>query len=126
MKILIVDSYLQIIERLKEIIISESTDQHSIYQALNYADSITQIDHLKPEAVILDVNLPQNKSFEILKHIRQGGQKMLVIVLSIHLDQQLKEQSLQLDADHFLDKYNEFDKIPAILQYHNAQIKILG
>jgi DNA-binding NarL/FixJ family response regulator len=111
---LIVDSYMEISERLKDII-SESDNGRVIYTALNYDEALILLKKMQVNTVILDINLPQNKSYELLKQIKKINRHILVIVLSIHTDNHTKEQCMALGADYFFDKYNEFGKITSIL-----------
>jgi DNA-binding NarL/FixJ family response regulator len=114
MSTLIVDSYIEIIKRLKGII-RETGHSGSIHIANNYDEAMTLIEKMNVQTVILDINLPQNKSYELLKQIKKINRHILVIVLSIHTDNHTKEQCMALGADYFFDKYNEFGKITSIL-----------
>lgn len=119
MDTLIVDGYIEIAKRLKEIV-SEADSRRRVHTAINYDDALKLFKKVQPETVILDINLPQNKSYELLKQIKKNNQHTIVIVLSIHIDSQTRDQCILLGADYFFDKYNDFDKIPALIKLKKA------
>jgi DNA-binding NarL/FixJ family response regulator len=113
-EILIVDSSMQIIIRLEEILLI-SVNITAFYRADSYEKAILFFKVNNPGVVLLDIGMPRNESFKLLKEIRQTGSKTCIIVLSIHIDKDIQEQCKLLGADFFLDKYHEFEKIPGII-----------
>jgi len=114
MKILIIDNSVEMIERLEEII-SEASVSAIIYGALSYEAALKSFKENMPEVVLLDISLSGNRAITILKEIKEIEPATTIIVLSINTDDKLKEQCRMLSADFFLDKYYEFEKIPAII-----------
>lgn len=114
LSILIVDSHIEIIRRVKDFLL-EIDNRLDIYSALNYDEAIQLIRLKNPEYIILDLNLPQNDSFALLKTLKSFHNKIQTIVLSIHVDSHTKKQCKELGVNCFLDKYYEFDKIPEFL-----------
>lgn len=107
---LIVDSHIETNNRLKEMV-SENTNCRTIYTATSFIEARSILSNIKPEILILDLNLPQNQSVVLLREIRKTHPDILIIILSIHIDANIKTLCMELGADHFFDKYNEFDKI---------------
>lgn len=118
MKILIIDSFIQIINRLEELIISESEYKFVIESAINFDEAVRQSNNVMPGIIILDMNLPNNGSFEILKLLKKTDLSPVIIALSIHIDDQFKRQAVLAGVDYFLDKYIDFEKLPALLNAH--------
>ena len=114
MKVLIVDSSIRIMERLEEIL-SEAENITAIHRALSYEEAIKLFKENKHDAVLLDIYLPGNESFKLLKEIKQTGFKTSVIILSIQTDNYVQERCKLLGADFFFDKYNDFEKIPGVI-----------
>jgi DNA-binding NarL/FixJ family response regulator len=114
MLILIIDNSIQIIERLEEII-SETKKISAIHRALSYEDAKILYKKNKYDAVLLDINLPQNKSLKLLKEIKKTGSKTCVIMMFTHMDNYIMEQYKTLGADFFFDKYFDFEKIDWLL-----------
>ena len=121
MRILIVDSSVQIIERLEEML-SESANS-TIYKSASRAEAVTLFEQNKPEVVLLDIYLPGNDSINFLKEIRKSGTKTFILMLSAQPDNDMQEQYRSLGVNFFFDKYHDFEKIPAFIK--NLQHKIL-
>lgn len=114
MQILIIDSYREIINRLKDLV-QETAGVKDIFSATNYNDAVKLLRLENPGVVILDMNLPENHSIELLKEIKGSASGTHVIVLSIHVNDQLQSQCELLGADYFFDKYHDFEKIPEVI-----------
>lgn len=114
LKALIIENYIEIFKQLKDLV-SEVIDIDNILWASNTEEAVELINREMPEVIILDTGLLNNKSYEILKTIKKNDSKSLVIVLSNTTDIQLEADCLLYGADYFLDKYNEFDKIPVLI-----------
>lgn len=113
--ILIADSSAQIIDRLERLV-SEADSKLQIYKAVTYEDALKLFVTYKPQVVLLDMHFPENKSFDLLKEMKVTGGKTYIIVLSNHGRVNVKEHCKRLGVDCCLDKYNEFDRIPAIIR----------
>lgn len=114
MKVLVVDTSVAMVERLKEIL-SEVRNSLTIYGATSYEEAINVFNETHPEVILLDMSLTCNKSFALLKEIRKTGIPASVIVLSLNTDDHIKQQCKLFSVDFLLDKYYEFEKIPAII-----------
>jgi DNA-binding NarL/FixJ family response regulator len=116
MVILIVDSSVLIIERLQNLL-SETENITAVYGAVSYKDGAKFFNDIQPNVVLLDIDLPENQSFMLLKEIRKAGQKTSVIILSNQTDAGLQEQYRSMGANFFFDKYHDFAKIPVAIKY---------
>jgi DNA-binding NarL/FixJ family response regulator len=114
MKILIADRSVQIIDRLEGMVVDNCGSQ-KIYRAMNFHEALKFFSELKPEVVLLDMNFPGNQSFDLLKLMKETNNKTCVVALSIYAGDNIRKQCIQLGTDHFLDKYNEFEKITGII-----------
>ena len=73
-------------------------------QAGSVGEALTGIEAAAPEAVTLDISLPDGSGVEILKHIRRRGWKLSVVVLTGNLYEALQVKCKQLGAVAVLDK----------------------
>lgn len=115
MTILIVESSIQIINRLEGLVL-EADNKLEIFKALIFTEALRMFETYKPNVVLLDMHLPKNKSFDLLKQMKINESKTYIIALSIHGNVNIREYCMRLGADCCLDKYNEFDKIPEIIK----------
>jgi len=114
MVLLIVYSSGLIIERLANLVSDTLTDT-SIYKAESFDEAAFICEGIKPDIVLLDIALPENKSIDLFNMIKRGNQKTGFIILSSSMDVVTQWQLKQLGADFILDKYHDFEKIPATI-----------
>ena len=85
-------------------------------QAENVAEAISAIRILKPDAVILDIRMPDGNGIDVLQHVKQDEVSPMVIILTNYPYPAYRQKCLQAGADFFLDKSTEFDQIPELFE----------
>lgn len=75
-------------------------------QAGSVREALTGIEATAPEAVTLDISLPDGSGIEVLKHIRMRGWDLSVVVLTGNPYEALRAKCQQLGATAVLDKCN--------------------
>jgi DNA-binding NarL/FixJ family response regulator len=116
--VLVVEDSLLIIERIFTLL--EETDNIKlVVHAANYAESIKMIKEVEANVVLLDINLPDKSGIELLQVIKANHPGMKVIMLTNHATESYREICTYMGADYFLDKSNEFDKIPEAIRALN-------
>lgn len=99
-KILIIDDEAQIRKLLN---ISLSTRHFKVLEANNGREGISFAGTLKPEAIILDLGLPDLSGLEVLKEIRKFSE-VPVIILTVQDDSEVIVQALDIGADDYVTK----------------------
>jgi two-component system, NarL family, response regulator NreC len=79
-------------------ILEDFRDIQVIGEADNGADAIRLIHELQPDVLVLDISMPQMDGIEVLKEIRSFIPRPRVVILSIHADLALVQQTLELGA----------------------------
>jgi two-component system response regulator DevR len=75
-------------------------------QAGSVREALTGIEATAPEAVTLDISLPDGSGIEVLKYIRMRGWDLSVVVLTGNPYEALRAKCQQLGATAVLDKCN--------------------
>ena len=114
MPVLIIDSSTNVADRLGDLV-AEAKQERAIYKAVSEKDAIKLLDKIKPAVVLLDVDFSGSNAIEILKKIKIKNDKTVVIVLYTHTDERKLELYKEIGADFILNKYDDFEKIPAII-----------
>lgn len=114
MRILIIDSSIHVMQRLEEMILAVNVASF-ICISDSYETGLQIFIQNKPDVVLLGISLPENRCIKLLEEIKKDFLTVPVIILSISTNAELHYQCLQLGADYFLDKYYEFEKIPAVI-----------
>jgi two-component system, OmpR family, response regulator len=81
-------------------------------------EALKQFDAVRPDAVVVDLNLRTGTGLGVIQGIRKKapGVPPLLIVLTNHALPVLETACLQAGADHFLDKSRDFLKVRPLLE----------
>lgn len=84
------------------------------------------IEQLKPEVVILDIEMPGRSGLELLRSIKRMVPPITVIVLTNASHPQYRKRCAEEGADFFFDKSREFHKVPDVLKSFTGRTKTTG
>lgn len=84
--------------------------------APNGADAIRQVIKLKPDVVILDIELPDNDGFTVTRQLKALPNPPLVVLLSIHNDELSKQRGDEAGCDAFVEKGLGWPKLLSTLK----------
>ncbi|MCH7882261.1 MAG: response regulator [Proteobacteria bacterium] len=84
-------------------------------------DSLKLAQSLKPDVILMDVNMPGIGGVEACRRILQRNPKQKIIVLTIHNEQTFPKRLLEIGAKGYLTKECGVDEmIEAIVQVNNG------
>lgn len=121
--ILIVDDNLNFIDRMIGLL-QETDSPRQIYSANNYDEARRFLADILPDIILLDINLPGKNGIEILKLIRSENTFSTVLMLTNHADAYYRQQCMELGADYFLDKSEDFGLVPDIVTSVASNINV--
>jgi DNA-binding NarL/FixJ family response regulator len=101
--VVLADDHTMVREGLNEVLSLES-DLKVVGEAGTGVEAIALVKQLRPDVVILDVEMPQHDVITTLRHIRQSSPRTKVIVLTMHDDHNLVRDLLARGAHAFLIK----------------------
>lgn len=84
-------------------------------EAANVADALTLLPAGRPDAVLVDLRLPDGDGFDVIRAAKALTPAPVVVVLTSYAYPQLQARGLAAGADWFLDKTTEFLRVPEIL-----------
>ena len=73
--------------------------------------AINSIRSLKPDAVVLDIQMPRGTGLDVLKNIKRERGGPTVVVFTNFPYPQYRKRALEFGADFFFDKTTEFEKL---------------
>ena len=114
MKIVIADDSQMVVERLADLL-RDVPGVELVGKAGDAPDALRCIQELKPDMVILDLQMPGGSGLEVLRAIRPERPELFVMIFTNYTYPQYREECLAAGANYFLDKSAEFEKIPVIL-----------
>jgi two-component system KDP operon response regulator KdpE len=77
---------------------------YHVFEAGSGEEALGAIPRDKPEAIILDLGLPDIDGLEVIRRIRASGSKLPIIVLSSRSSEHGKVEALDLGADDYVTK----------------------
>ncbi len=119
--VLIVDDNMCFVERMIGLLDEVNNRIAYINVASDYDEASKYLSE-KPDVVLLDINLPGKNGINLLKEIKSADKECKVIMITNHADDYYRQQCKDLGADHFLDKSNEFSKVPSIIRMMEPSI----
>jgi two-component system response regulator DegU len=108
--VLIADDHSLIRQGLKQILELEN-DIAVVAQAANGNEAVKFARDLKPDVVLMDINMPEANGLQAIREIKQEKMSCKVIVLTIHEDREYLFKTLQMGAEGYVLK----DAEPAVL-----------
>lgn len=119
--VLIADDHSLIRQGLKQILELEN-DITVVAQAANGNDAVKLARDVKPDVILMDINMPESNGLQAIKEIKQEKMTSKVIVLTIHEDREYLFKTLQMGAEGYVLKDAEpAVLIEAIRNVHNGQ-----
>jgi DNA-binding NarL/FixJ family response regulator len=114
MRVFIADDSKVVVRRLADLL-DEVPGAQLVGQAGDVLQAVLSIQKLKPDALILDLQMPGGTGLDVLRAVRAAYPRLYVLVCTNYPYQRYREECLAAGANFFLDKSAEFEKIPAIL-----------
>jgi len=115
MKIIVVDDSKLMRQRIIGLI-SDIPGVDISAEAASSIEAIELLEKLKPDVIILDIRMPEGNGLKVLKYIQQKESSVITIVFTNYPLKQYKDKCMELGADYFFDKSNEFEKLLEVVQ----------
>ena len=109
-KLLVVDDEKEVVQLYRDKLMKEG---YQVAVAYDGEEALAKVASEKPDIVLLDLSLPKVDGFEVLKQIREKDKDkwIPVIMISANADLEAVKKCYGLEADHYLTKPCEMDKV---------------
>jgi DNA-binding NarL/FixJ family response regulator len=115
MRVFIADDSRAVVERLADLL-EDVPGAELVGQAWDAPEAIRSIQKLKPDALILDLQMPGGSGLDVLRAIRTDQPQLYVLICTNYPYSKYREKCLNAGANCFIDKSTEFEKIPRLLR----------
>ena len=115
MKVFIVDDSAIILERLVTLL-TTIPDIEIVGQANNTKEAKRAIQKLRPDVLILDIQMPGGSGIKLLHQLKQETPCPLVLIITGSSFPQYRKKCLAAGADYFFDKSIEFGQLQETLR----------
>ncbi len=119
LKVALIDDSSIVVHRLR-LLLSELCNVQVVGNAANVVTARQLLKEQNPAVVVLDISLegdtPATNGMSLLAETRAKYPHIVIIMLTNLASKQYREKCLQLGADYFFDKSNEFEKVIDIIK----------
>ena len=84
-------------------------------EASGAAQAVTDILAMRPDSVLLDLNLRGTSGMQVLRAVHPQRPEIAFVVLTNHSEPQYRRACERAGAAYFLDKSSEFDRVPCVI-----------
>ncbi|NCC51640.1 MAG: response regulator transcription factor [Spartobacteria bacterium] len=85
-------------------------------EAQNGEDAVTLYKEIKPDVMLLDINMPLKNGVAVLEELKGEFPEACIIMLTSFADKKIVQKCIQLGATNYVLKSNKAEKIKEILQ----------
>ena len=91
---------------------------HEVSEAENGEVGLNMVDTVKPDLIITDLLMPVLDGLGLLRGLKKKGCQIPAVVVSADIQEQTRQECMQLGAKEFLPKPMNEAKIEALLTQH--------
>lgn len=114
LRLLVVDDHALVRDGLKAILSSLPRIQ-SIDEASNGEEAIKKASSLKPDLILMDIQMPKMDGLEALKTIKKSSPQTKIVMLTIFNEPELISQAIKLGADGYLAKNSTKEELGKVI-----------
>lgn len=114
LRILIADDTSTVRKRLS-LSVSEIDRVDVVGLAKDTLEGISLFDSLKPDAVLLDIQMPGGGGLDVLRHIKRSRPRVTVLMMTSSPQPHYRAASMRGGADFFFDKANDLTGILTVI-----------
>jgi DNA-binding NarL/FixJ family response regulator len=107
LRVLIVDDMPQVRQELR-VLLQLADELEVVGEAADGREAISQAEALRPDVVVMDLEMPGMDGFEATRQIKARGLAEKVVVLSIHAHSDNVQRARQAGVDVFIDKASRY------------------
>lgn len=105
-KIMIADDHSMIREGLKNLLELDG-DIQVIAEAVDGEDCLEKLQLVKPDVLLLDINMPKKNGLEVLKSLKSRRSKLKVLVLTVHNETEYLMKAVDIGVNWYVLKDSE-------------------
>ncbi len=86
-------------------------------QAAHGWQAVAQVESLHPDAVIMDVDMPEMNGIDATREIKRRGEETVVVGLSLHEDDGVRRAMVEAGADGYISKHAPAKELVAAIRH---------
>ncbi|HVV06146.1 MAG TPA: response regulator transcription factor [Puia sp.] len=114
--VLIVDQSLLVLQRMIPMLEALSNVELVVH-AGSYREAMGLLGDMRPDMILLDIDLPDHRGIELLRAIREKYENIIVFILTNFVSEQHRSLCQKLGAHKFFDKSVEYEQLTEAVAY---------
>ena len=114
-KILVVDDHKLVREGIVNVLSAEN-DISVVGQAENGLEAISKTSALKPDVIVMDLNMPILNGYEAIRMLRKKKIKTKIIIISVNADEETKRTVLGAGAHAYFSKSSDIAELLRLIR----------
>ncbi|MBI3325941.1 MAG: response regulator [Nitrospinae bacterium] len=100
-KILVADDEAEICDLLREFLMGKG---YEVITVVSGEEALVKARQERPDAILLDVRMPDMSGLDVLRAIRAMGKAVYVVMVTALDDKAIRQEALRLGADDYVTK----------------------
>lgn len=105
-KVVIIDDHVMVREGIKQLLEIDG-DIQVVGEAGDGVEGIQLLEKLKPDVVLLDINMPKLNGLEVLQELKNRGLNYKVLILTIHNEVEYLVKTMDIGVNGYVLKDSE-------------------
>jgi DNA-binding NarL/FixJ family response regulator len=110
LRVLVADDHPIILRVVKEILEAEP-HLHVVGEAKDGIQAVTQAEALRPDVIVLNVNMPRMSGFEVARRIRYRYPNAAIVILSSHKNGEFIAEARRVGASGYVNKSDAAEEL---------------
>lgn len=109
-KVMITDDHVLIREGIKQLLEFDGSIE-VIEEAADGVECLRKLKHVKPDVLLLDINMPKMNGIEVLEDIRNNKLDIKVLILTVHNEVEYLLKAVDIGVDGYILKDSESSEL---------------
>ena len=114
-KVMLVDDHALIREGIKQLLEFDGSID-VIEQASDGAECLEKLQHVQPDILLLDINMPNVNGIEVLEEIKKKNIPVKVLMLTVHSEAEYLVQAVDIGANGYILKDSGSEELKKEIQ----------
>lgn len=114
-KVMLVDDHALIREGIKQLLEFDGSID-VIEQASDGAECLEKLQHVQPDILLLDINMPNVNGIEVLEEIKKKNIPVKVLMLTVHSEAEYLVQAVDIGANGYILKDSGSEELKKAIQ----------
>lgn len=106
-KVMLADDHALMREGIKQLLEFDGTIE-VVEEACDGVSCLKKLEHVKPDVLLLDINMPNKNGIEVLETIRNRRMNLKVLILTVHNEVEYLLKAVDIGVDGYLLKDTDF------------------